>query len=59
MSATNSIFSTRVCAANKLSATIVVAASILISACSTAPLLPYTEDTPAARAYARFAGRHR
>ncbi len=47
MSATNSIFSTRVCAANRLSATIVVAASILISACSTAPLLPYTEDTPA------------
>ena len=46
MSETNSIFSTRVCTDSKLSATIVVAASILISACSTAPLLPYTEDTP-------------
>lgn len=46
MSATNSILSTRVCAASKHSAIIVVAASILISACSTTPLSAYTEDTP-------------
>lgn len=46
MSGTNSIFSTRTCRVNKLLATIVVAASVFISACSTAPLLPYTEDTP-------------
>jgi hypothetical protein len=46
MSGINPTFSTRAGRASKLSATIVLAASILISACSTTPLLPYTEDTP-------------
>ena len=46
MSATNSVFLICVFAVNRLSVTIVVAASILISACSTTPLSPYMEDTP-------------
>lgn len=42
---TNVMLATRTSSINKLSAVIVVAASLVISACTTAPLLPYSEDT--------------
>jgi hypothetical protein len=46
MSGNNSMLLIHSCRTNKLLVIILVAASILISACSTEPLSPYSEDTP-------------
>jgi len=45
MSGTNSKLATPACSANKLLAATVIMVSFFISACSTTPLLPYSEDT--------------
>ena len=45
MRATNPFFSTANCE-SRLLVTLTVAVSIIVSACSTAPLTPYSEDTP-------------
>ncbi len=58
MPATNPFFSTGN-GESRLLVTLTVAASIIVSACSTAPLTPYSEDTPPLVLLPVTAGRYR